>query len=184
MKKSTKNIIITLSSVALCTVIIAIAFLIARSLNGETTISETDAQSVNSQILTCSSSTKEYPFFSYDNSDKKDLEIDLRFVNDILQSASLKYTLYYGDSEEISKSSAHNHAAMDKSFYADGLEANSFEAYYSELSNAMRMTLYADKNDFDRTAAKYFMLNISDNDKMPSKLSEFRNNYKVGGFKC
>lgn len=163
---------------------VGVAALIMSATNGSIIYTDNNLGIYANTVLSCTSPSVNYPFFTYDDSESRELSIDVIFSDKILNAISLKYILYYSDQDKISKSQATNHAAMDISFYSSGLGANSFDAVYSILNDSMRMTLYATKNIFNRSAAQYFMIDVPDEAPVPQSIDEFEAIYKKGGLNC
>lgn len=162
----------------------ALVALLVFLMSDKTTTTNEPEITYDSKFLSCKSSGIAYPFFTYNNTTQGELEISAIFIQDALDTISLKYTLFYDNQEQARQSQASNHAAMDLSFYDYGLSANSFNANYSVLDNSMRMSLYATKNNFNQIAARYFMVSSSDNSAIPKTLTEFETEYQKGGFNC
>lgn len=137
-------------------------------------------EDVRSESLTCVKDNIDYPFFAYDNATKKTAKIDIVFNQDKMKSIALTYSLYYNDSNSITASEAHNHAAMNKSFAASGLEADALDATYSKLKDRMQMTLYANQNS-DIANLKYFLI---DRDITDYNLNSYKDYYISLGFNC
>lgn len=144
-------------------VIVAVVLLLAFFLRGQTTVSGENPDVKSTISLNCVSNDYKYDFFPYDNSDNKNLKIDIIFENEKVSSASLVYMLYYQDVESITESDAENHASMNINFSKDGLEADALNANFSKLSDGLKMSLYANIEDINDVTSKYFLLDYFDN---------------------
>lgn len=143
-------------------VIVAVVLLLAFFLRGQTTVSGENPDVKSTISLNCVSDDYKYDFFPYDNSDNKNLKIDIIFENEKVSSASLVYMLYYQDVESITESDAENHASMNINFSKDGLEADALNANFSKLSDGLKMSLYANIEDINDVTSKYFLLDYFD----------------------
>lgn len=143
-------------------VIVAVVLLLAFFLRGQTTVSGENPDVKSTISLNCVSNDYKYDFFPYDNSDNKNLKIDIIFENEKVSSASLVYMLYYQNAENITESDAENHASMNINFSKDGLEADALNANFSKLSDGLKMSLYANIEDINDVTSKYFLLDYFD----------------------
>lgn len=143
-------------------VIVAVVLLLAFFLRGQTTVSGENPDVKSTISLNCVSDDYKYDFFPYDNSDNKNLKIDIIFENEKVSSASLVYMLYYQNVESITESDAENHASMNINFSKDGLEADALNANFSKLSDGLKMSLYANIEDINDVTSKYFLLDYFD----------------------
>lgn len=143
-------------------VIVAVVLLLAFFLRGQTTVSGENPDVKSTISLNCVSDDYKYDFFPYDNSDNKNLKIDIIFENEKVSSASLVYMLYYQNAENITESDAENHASMNINFSKDGLEADALNANFSKLSDGLKMSLYANIEDINDVTSKYFLLDYFD----------------------
>ena len=160
-----------------------IILLLVFSLQGKTTTTGDYPENVSDKSLVCTGNDIEYPIFTYDKSNKKELEISLLFTRDKIRSIALRYSLYYNDTIDITGSEAHNHAAMNISFGKDGMGADALNATYARLDNRMQMNLYATNDQIDSTALKYFLIN-SDGDYIPNTIDNFKAIYENKGLAC
>ena len=165
----------------LCLVLVAIVLVILLFLNGNTTIENADSDVTSTTALSCDSSKVVYPFFSYDNSKKKELKINVLFVNNKIDSISLIYNLYYGTQEEIAKSETLNHAEMNQSFVAKSLGPDAFGANYSKLNDSMQMTLNAEGRELNELSGKFFLLEKAGSSYDKDSLSKL---YNSKGLNC
>lgn len=162
-------------------VVAAIVIACVFGMRGSTTVSGDQSTVSKGRTLICSIDDFTYPYFRYDNSNKKDLSITVLFSGDILRAVSLKYSLYYDDTNVIEGSKAHNHAEMNTRFAADGLGADAYSATYSAQSDKLLTSLYVEASDFDGTASKYF---LAQGLNKKSTLDDFEKNYQKQNFKC
>lgn len=173
-KSNTGGIIIIV-----CIIAVAIILLIF-GMQGKTTITGGYPDPVSNSSLSCKSEGISYPIATYDNSTKKTLDIDAIFRNNLIDSISLKYTLYYENNADIIGSEAHNHAAMNKSFYQNGLNTDEFNLHLQKHEDRMAMSLYAAKADLANNAArKYFIL-----EQDTSTITDIKSAYEKQGFVC
>ena len=161
-------------------VVIAIVLVILFLLNGSVTKGDSSRTDIETESLSCESGDVEYPFFSFDESNKKSLKINMIFGEKRLDSLSLVYRLYYDDSDKISGSVAVNHADMNKSFNEDGLPVDVFGATYATLDDSMQMTLNASRKQINGATAKYFLLDEVTN----YSKDNLKEHYESKGFKC
>lgn len=124
------------------------------------TRTDTDAGERVTEIraLTCRTAGQLYPYFTYDNSTKKDLKIIVTFADDDVRSLSLQQTLYYPDEEMKVKSEAENHASVNKQFGTDSMQADALGATYAITSDGVRFGLYITSDQLNSKSAKYFLI--------------------------
>ena len=127
-------------------------------MHGETIVTGSYGGTKLIKHLTCESYTTSYPLFNYDGSDSKSIRINASFEDDRLSSISLIYKLGYSNTEEIDKSEATNHAALNMSYQNDGLASDSYSAKYSKFKDGIQLSLYVTSDDIDNKALKYFIL--------------------------
>ena len=142
-------------------VVLAAALVIMFLLNGNVTVDNAPGDAIMTKSLVCESTQTAYPFASYDNSDNKNMRINVIFVNENVDRISLIYKLYYDDEEAIRTSETMNHANINTSFAADGLDVDSFGATYASLDDMMQMTFTASGREINEISAKYFLLEDS-----------------------
>ena len=158
-KKSNRGLYISLGFLFVCA---AVVLLILFLLHGSTVITNGPSESSLYSSLTCEGDGIDYPIFTYDKSIKKHMKIVALFNDKKLNSINLIYQLYYDSASDVKESINQNHAAMNLSFSAIDLPADSFDAKYSNLGDNMQMALYAN-NNVDGMSAKYFLLNNATN---------------------
>ena len=138
-------------------IIITVVSVVLFLLQGSTkTVSTGEVEIAES--VTCNGEGIFYPIFKYDNSESKSIKINAMFDGDKFETISLVYKLNYNNSEQIKQSTTENHIAMNKSFDADSLSADSFDTHFSNLADAAQMTLYAEAKELNGVTAKYFLL--------------------------
>lgn len=182
-KSKKKKISITKSVIASVLLTAAAAIVIFLLSQGSVTTTGQYPDNVSDEALTCTGENITYPHFAYDNAAKKTVEINALFAKGELKSIALTYSLYYNDASSITASEAHNHAAMNKSFAANGLgKADAYNAKYARMTDRMQLNLYATTSDFDGVAMKYFLL---DNDALePTTISDYQKAYEAKGLNC
>lgn len=178
--KSGKTIGVILAILGIVVCVVALAIL----MKGETKTSGQNPTNIEGSTLTCRSESINYPIVTYDNSTSKNLKITANSYGDKVGAISLIYELFYNDTQKITASEAHNHAAMNISFGKDGLSADAFSANYSKMENSMKMSLYANTDSIKPISAKYFMINIDETENLPNTIQEYQANYEKQGFVC
>ena len=143
--------------IGLICVIVSIVSIILFLLQGDTKTTSGGKIEV-SETITCEGDGIFYPLFKYDNSKRKTILIKALFNDDKFETINLVYKLDYDNIEQAKQSNNENHAAMNKSFAADSLSADSFEAHYSDLKDGAQMALYAKAKELNGVTAKYFLL--------------------------
>lgn len=174
-KKNKISLIITVIFIAIA--IIILIFL----LKGETKTSGNYPEDLTNSSLSCSKNGELYPFFEYDQSDRKEIIINASFNKQQLGSISLITRLYYSDEDKIIGSEAFNHAAMNKSF-GPSLGPDALGASYAKLSDSMKMSLFANQSDINTETARFFLIDTDGG--LPQTLDEYRSNYEQQGFSC
>ena len=161
-------------------IVVALVLIALFLIQGNKKITNTGGDVTRTESMTCSADGLLYPFFKYDNAKRKTLKINIVLNDNKLDTISLVTNLYYDSAEQIEQSSAENHAAMNLSFYANSLVADSFDAHFSSLEDAMQMTLYAKAKDLNGVNAKYFLIEtVSGYTK-----GTLENNYTNQGLSC
>ncbi|MBR3122221.1 hypothetical protein IKF28_02125 [Candidatus Saccharibacteria bacterium] len=112
--------------------------------------------------LTCKSDDSLYPFFTFDDSDRRELKTIVTFIGDDVGSISLQQMLYYTDAGLIPKSESENHAAMNNSFSRDGMAVDALDATYAVLSNGLKFSIYSKFDKLNDNEMKYFLLDNLD----------------------
>lgn len=158
------------TSIILVLVFVAAIVIVVLLMNGKTTITGDFEGSKKIETLACWSDTISYPIFKYDNSSTKSLKINAMFENEKLSSISLYYKLGYPNEEMMRKSESVNHAAMNLSFYDNGMGTDDLEAKYSFVNNSLQMSIYIKSANLDNKSLRYFML---DGSQEVSSLSEW-----------
>lgn len=182
MKKNNSKVWLAITGCIL--IILAVVLIIGFLLQGQTTISGEHQEIEQSPTLTCKANDYEYPFFTYDSSDKKTIEINLIFENNRIRTAALKYTLYYSDPNIVQQSEAVNHADMNISFTQNGLESEALGVSYSKQTDKLIMTLYANGSDLNSTEAKRYFLLPADAGVSSSSIDYYAKIYKDKDLKC
>ena len=178
-KNSRTTSIIIMVTILAAVIIVLLIFL----MQGSTTTTGNYPENLSDKSLSCEAEGKDYPFYTYDNAIKKITKVDVLFSQDKMKSIALTYNLYYNDVTSITTSEAHNHAAMNKSFAADGLKvADAYNAKYARMEDRMQLNLYTTASDFDNIAKKYFL--IDKDTEIPTDMAGFENVYKKAGMKC
>jgi len=166
--------------------IAAIVFIIAlaKSMAGTTKTIGENPVDVTTKTINCQSKTIEYPFFAYDGSSGKNLNIRAEFRNDQIEVLSLKYTLFYNDARSVMDSENRNRAAMNRNLSKDGLEIEEYNAHYIATDSYFRMELYATTDELNDKAMRYFMLDANSNSTMLNTITEYQLEYEKQGFSC
>jgi len=180
-KKKKKSKTDWLGSIGLTLILTAAALMVWFFLKGETVVTGEYEGGERSTSVSCKAEGINYPIFTFDESTGKTTETTVLFSDGEMKSISLIETLNYPDIEASRMSESHNHAAMNISFGAAGLNADAFNANYSPQKDKMLMTLYADADEFNEVSAKYFMANGLNK---KSTLDEFAKKYAAQGFNC
>lgn len=173
-----------ISVILILDVLIILAVVLILAMQGNTTTTGENPDNVEGQSLACKSRSIKYPIFSNNDAKGRELRITTDFYNDKFNAISLEYTLYYDTAEQIKASEAQNHAEMNIDFGKNGFSADAFSANYAKLDNAMKMVLYATKDDFNLASSKYFMIDAHEKKDLPEKIDGFEQIYKSQGFSC
>ncbi len=163
-----------------------IAVIIIWLLHGNTTTSGQYPENIRNESLVCESNDITYEKVSRVNSDNKELKISMVFVgSDTLSSGSLKYTLKYSSYGEAHDAEAISHAQFNLGLQRLGYDSSKFNNKFSTIDNELVITLnFSAKSEIDDTTRSYLLLNYDSNDKLPSTLPEYRQNYEQQGFAC
>lgn len=136
----------------LATLLLASMFSQKQSSTGNVT------ETVMIKSMTCTSDDLNYPFFVFDDSNKKSMKVVATFNGDNMRSIALSHLLYYGDEDLVRQSETENHANMNISFAKDGMRADALGANYAKLTDALEFSLYALYDDVTDVAEKFFLL--------------------------
>ena len=169
--------------VGLALLVVAIVLLILFFINGKTDVGGGFPDPEKTISTTCTSERINYPYFSMDGSEKKELNIKIISADDKIDTISLVYRLYYNSEAAITESRDVNHFAMNKAFEAVDMEPDSLGATYSRLSDNFRFNLFAKAVKLDDKTKKFFMLdNLESEDGFSYR--EVQKIYIEQGFEC
>ncbi len=135
-----------------------------------------------SKSLTCEAEGMQYPFFEYDNSTKKTTKINATFSGNKLDTISLIQELYYNNSDEIARSEAENHSALNLKTQGEGLGPDAFGANYAKLSDRLKFSMYAKAEKLEYETVKYFELDWVESGTY--NLPTMEKIYTEKGFNC
>lgn len=180
-KKSKTNWPATIG-ITLVLMVAAIAVCVTLSMQGKTKVTDNTAGPETSEALTCEVEGVVYPFFKYDESEKKTTKINAIFQDGVMSTISLIYSLYYNNSEQIVKSEAENHAALNLKMQNEGLGPDAFDANYAKLKDRLKLSLYAEAKKLNINTVKYFELDWVESGKY--NMATVQANYEDRGFKC
>lgn len=158
MGKSLQESNYYLMMVGLVLIVLAVVAFVAFLLHGSSITVNGGGNVTTTHSVSCEGNDATYPFGNSGEADKKSLSVKMVLNGDKMSTISLVYKLYYSDVSKIEKARMNFNSAINESFGESGIEADSFGATYSILSDAMQMTLYAEAKDINETAAKYFLL--------------------------
>lgn len=178
-KKSRTNWPATIGTSLLLT---AIVLIICFFLQGETKVVNNGATVESSKSLVCEAEGKQYPFFKYDNATKKTTKINATFNGEKLDTISLIQELYYNSSDEIVRSEAENHAALNLKTQGEGLGPDAFGANYAKLSDRLKFSMYARAEKLTYETVKYFELDWVESGTY--NLPTMEKIYTEQGFNC
>ena len=137
--------------------IIALVLGVLFLMGGNTTTIIGDSGFDAVQSITCENDNVIYPFFQ-DDAYKRYLKINMILKDNELETISLIYKIYFDDSSTIERNNNNFRATMNKSFGAYGLRADSLNATYSSLSDAVQLSLYAERDDINDVTSRYLLL--------------------------
>ena len=170
-----KSIFILLGFIAIS---IAIISIFAIFVNGNVKTVNSPASIETTASLSCTIENFTYPFFTYDKSNSKSVDVSLLFNNGELSSISLTTKMQYNSDKEANISSSQNHAAMNMSFGQE-LGADALSANYSNNNNTFRMSIYANMSQYNDDTKKYFLVETSS-----ENINDFEYNYVSKEFNC
>ena len=180
-KKTIKivSIILTITAIIIAAMVILLYFL-----RGNTTTITNEVEPFSNDSLSCTSAQITYPFFKNNNAEAQTTRIDLIFANNKLSTIALSYILYYDNKNTVIASEAINHANMNHSFYDNHLGSDAFNAKYTKMSDSLRFNLYAHDSDINPASAKYFLINLTNVQTMPTTLTDYQIMYEEQGMTC
>ena len=181
MENSRKNKMRWICLLGLTIMIASLVVLFFFLTRGNTTVSNSGANIEKSVTLVCESTDYNYPFFVYNDANKKDVTIKSIYDDEELASLSLSVRLYYDSDSEIDRSEAANHAALAKSLAEDNLDITAYRVNFSKLKDSMQMTIVADTKEITGITSKYFLLEKTGGVFNREKMAD---NYKSLGFNC
>lgn len=180
-KKKKKSKTDWLGSIGLTLILTAVALLVWFFLNGQTKVTGEPTGVTQNSSLSCTVEGVKYPIFTIDGADEKKTEVKVMFNGEKMQSISLTQTMYYDSVDKAKTSANHNSAAMDVAFGNSGLSADAFNAHYTAREDKMVMTLYAEAEEYNEVAAKYFRANGT---SKRSSIDEFTKALNSQGLSC
>ena len=190
-KKTNRRLIGSL--VRLGIVLIALAVLtiaLCRMLRGSETTSGAFPANVTNESLVCSSKNIKYKKITAAESDDTDLNIIMIFSGtQPLKSISLTYTMGFENAEEVKKAETFSHAEFNYGLADLGYASDKFANKFSQFSDRLTLSLFANANELDLINIRYFALNDSEDDKdvllrLPNSLAEYKKVYQNAGFSC
>ena len=176
-----KNIRITLLVAGIAFTLISIIAVIAFLMYGERTIDYSNPAPIHNEILSCIHEGYNYPFFSFDYSLTKTAKVQFIFNENRISSATLKYTMKYGDEDMAIRSSDLNRSALHTSFGDNNIQPGSLNESYMVQSNTFIMTLYAENNTINNYSQKYFLI---DDLPLTAERKQYERSLEEKGFKC
>lgn len=168
------------AGIILVVVILFVSLLFA--MRGENITVGAWPETESTDSLSCSSNNVEYPFFKYDNSTKKKMEVSMIFENSILKSTSLLYVLYYPNVEEVNRSNAINQNAMGRNMGENGFSTTAFNINYQILADSLQMSLFMKSDEITDESSKYLLLDSIDTRGLTK--TALKNAYSNKGFAC
>lgn len=163
--------------------LLTIVLIIIWLLRGSKTISGQYPENIKNEALTCESTNIDYSKITSTKSEDKSLKINLVFSGkDKLKSASLIYTLYYSSKAEVVDAEAFAHAEFNNGLYDTGFDVDKFSNKFARYDDRLIISLFANQSDITEYTTSYFMIDA--NDKTPTTINEYQNNYELQGFAC
>lgn len=157
-------------------VVILIIFMVAAGLirltNGKTTITSGENNNEEVSTLTCESNEIAYPFFTYDDSEAKELKINAVFKDDVLDSISLVYALTYANEDEAKKSELKNHIDFEVGIQDEGIRREDLNSDHQIMDNVYQLSMYNSGNDMSNKIAKYYLIDFLSEDYTQAKVSK------------
>ncbi|MBQ3348592.1 hypothetical protein IJG90_03700 [Candidatus Saccharibacteria bacterium] len=160
-------------------ILVAIILIIWFFLRGQTITSGGHPDPVSNDTLNCKNVGMLYPYFSYDESEDKKIEVNIIFSDNVINSISLMADLKYNNEAKVKQSSDINQIALSKSLNNAGLDESSLSAKYSNTGDGFRMSIYATSEKLTTVTKKFFL--ISDNSK---SVEAYEKSYTDQGFTC
>lgn len=165
--------------VAICALVI---FLIIKWLNSENITRFGDSpEATKSFALVCVNDDAEYPYYNYEGATRHETKITAMFTDDKLKSISLANTLFFDNVDDVVRSEALNHAAMNLSFAENHLGLALFSAAYARLEDRMVGSIYTASDDFRDGVAPYYLLEKLDKNTPHGQYADI---YTAQGFTC
>ena len=164
-------------------VVVAVVLLIIFFINGKTDVDGGFPDPETTISTTCTSGVINYPFFSMNEAAKKEMDIKVISNDNVVDTVSLSYRLYYDSEAAIINSRDVNHFAVNKAFEAVDMEADSLGATYSKLVDNFRFNLFAKAVKINDITKKFFLLDdIEYKDGL--NYDEVKRAYEKIGFEC
>ena len=177
--KRKNNWIIVL--IGIICLVVAFVLILLFFMQGKKTSSNSGGSTESMQSMVCSAGNVAYPYFKYDNSKSKSIEITSTFNEEKLDSIMLIYTLDYDSAEEAERSNVENHTSLAKQLQEDSLSVDEFGANYSVLGKSLQLNLFAKANKLTGITAKYFLI---DNTSGSHKMDTLMKMYNAKGLDC
>jgi len=164
-------------------VVVAVVMMIIFFINGKTDVGGGFPDPETTISTTCTSGVINYPFFSMNEAAKKEMNIKVISNDNVVDTVSLSYRLYYDSEAAIINSRDVNHFAVNKAFEAVDMEADSLGATYSKLVDNFRFNLFAKAVKINDVTKKFFLLDdIEYKDGL--NYDEVKRAYEKIGFEC
>ncbi|MBQ6605584.1 hypothetical protein IJH66_01225 [Candidatus Saccharibacteria bacterium] len=153
-------------------------------LRGSKTVSGQYPANVKNEALICESEEIAYSKITKAISDNKNLKINILFDSDNkLKNASLIYTLYYDNEDEVKRAEAFAHAEFNLGLNDNGYSSSKFNNKFARYPDRLIISLFANSSDIDEYTAQYFMINQEEY-HFPETISEYKKMYDSQGFSC
>ncbi|MBR3257276.1 hypothetical protein IKG02_03255 [Candidatus Saccharibacteria bacterium] len=177
----------TLKWLVFCFFVMIITAVLFWLLHEKTTTNGQYPENIKNESLVCKSDSIIYEKINQVKTDSKELVISMIFNGkETLSSGSLKYTLKYSSYDEAHDAEAISHAQFNLGLQELGFDVSKFNNKFSIIDNELVVVLnFSTKNEINETTRSYLLLNYNDGDnKLPSTLPEYRQNYEQQGFFC
>ena len=155
VKNKSKNRSIYIAGILIA---IAIVTILLFFINGRATLVKKNNLGPTEHFLACTTEKIAYPYFTYDNSVKKKININVTFLDDNLSSISLVYDLTYANEQEAKDSELKNHIDFEIALQNEGLTYASVNSDHQVMDEIYQLTLYNSANEINNKTAKYYFL--------------------------
>ncbi len=175
-----------LGKIILPLIVIIVVIIIILLMKGKTTVTGEHPEGFRTESLVCEANGKNYEKVYGVSPTSRNVKVSMIFENvNSLQSMNFKYTQDFSTAEHAESARQTTAVTIGLSLEEAGYKTFDFESKVTTIDSVVHLDLVAKKQELDTKSAPFFMIKTSDsNSRVPTTLTDFRQNYESQGFKC